>query len=285
MTIFTRHNPTDDLILHGRVLASPAKPRAVIAVVHGFGEHTGRYTGIAEGLGELGFAVLGLDLHGHGSTPGRRGYVKSYTRFHEDVEMLLVEARSRFPGLSVYLWGHSMGGGLVLDFVFENGALEREEGQLAGVIATAPLIEAVDPPPAPLFAVMKLLEKAAPKLTLRNPITGEQISTLPEEQARYAEDTLNHDKLTLALGSRILESGKRTASRKGAFPVPLLLMHSRDDTLTRFEASERFARGRDNCNFHPFEGVAHELHNDSSRGEVLRLIDAFVTDTLPARTA
>ena len=283
MTVFTRHNPTDDTILHGRVLAAPAKPRAVIAIVHGFGEHIGRYADVAESLGDMGYAVLGLDLHGHGSTPGRRGYVKSYKRLHEDVDMLLVEARSRFRDLPIYLWGHSMGGGLVLDYVTSNGAVEREDGRLAGVIATAPLIEAVDPPPAPAFAVLRLMEKVAPTFALRNSITGDQISTLPEEQSRYEADPLNHDKLTLSLGLRILDAGKRLSKRRAPFPVPLLLMHSRDDTLTRFTASETFATNAEGCNFHPFEGVAHELHNDSSRGEVLRLIDAFVGNTLPPR--
>ena len=285
MADFIRKNPTDDTPLHGRVLASPAKPVAVIGIVHGFGEHVGRYEDVAERLGAEGLAVIGLDLHGHGHTPGPRGYVRRYERFRENVDMLVAEAGARFPDMPLFLWGHSMGGGLVLDYTFDRGAVASEGTRLSGVIATAPLIEAADPPPAPVFALMKLLARIAPKAALKNTITGDQISTLPEEQTRYEADTLNHDRLSLALGLQILGAGKGLAERQEAFPVPLLLIHARGDTLTKFEASERFAAAREGCNFHPLEGVAHEVHNDSSRDEVVRLITDFAREVIQGETA
>ena len=285
MSNFTRKNPTDYTSLHGRVLQSPAKPQAVIAIVHGFGEHIGRYEPMATLLSAEGFAVIGLDLHGHGHTPGARGYVRRYERLREDVDMLVMEARERFPDLPLFLWGHSMGGGLVLDYVFDRGAIGSEGTRLVGAIATAPLIEAADPPPAPVFAAMKLLARIAPKLAIKNTITGDQISTLPEERARYEADALNHDRLSLALGLQILGAGKGLSKRREAFPVPLLLIHARGDTLTEFEASEAFAAAREGCNFHPLEGVAHEVHNDSSRDEVVRLITDFARETLKGETA
>ena len=139
---FTRTNPTDDTRLQGRVLQAPKVPRAVVAVVHGFGEHIGRYEAVAAQLGARGMAVLGLDLHGHGRTPGRRGHVPEWERLREDVDAVIHEARARFGAAPLFLWGHSMGGGLVLDYVLARGGK-----RLRGVIATAPMIEAVDATP------------------------------------------------------------------------------------------------------------------------------------------
>jgi len=273
MDTFTRKNPTDDTKLQGSVLESPKKPRAVIAIVHGFGEHIGRYEAVAKLLGSNGFAVLGLDLHGHGRTTGKRGHVAEYERLREDVDALTDEARTRFRSVPVFLWGHSMGGGLVLDYVLRRGGRG-----LRGVIATGPLIEAVGGPSGPVMGLIRLIGKVAPGFSIANRISGEQISTMREEQARYEADTLNHDRLGVGLALGMLGVCNTLPGKGAAFPLPLLLMHARDDQLTRCAASEKFAQSVPDCNFHAFEGVEHEIHNDTSRGRVVDLITQFIED-------
>jgi len=271
MQTFSRRNPTDNLALHGEVLNALKHPRAVLAIVHGFGEHIGRYTPLAPLFSAQNISVLGLDLHGHGRTPGPRGTVSHYEQLREDVDVLLDEARDRYSGVPLFLWGHSMGGGLVLDYI-----LNRGSSGLSGVITTAPLIEAVDSPPAIAFPLLKLIRRFNPAFSISNTIEGAQISTMPSEQARYEADTLNHGKLGVGLGLGMLGAGKSLIARASKFPLPLLLMHARSDQLTRFEASERFAAACPTCNFHPFENVEHELHNDSSRESVITLMTEFM---------
>jgi alpha-beta hydrolase superfamily lysophospholipase len=275
MQTFMRHNPTDNTPLHGEVIAAPKRARAVIAIVHGFGEHIGRYTPLGPLFENLGFAALGLDLHGHGRTPGPRGNVESYERLREDVDMLLDEASERFPDVPVFLWGHSMGGGLALDYT-----LTRGERGMKGVIATAPLIEAVDAPPAIALSILKLIRKFKPSFAINNEIDGTKISSQPEEQARYESDTLNHGRLGVGLGLGSLGVGKTLPARGARFPLPLLLMHARGDQLTRFEASQKFAANCPTCNFHPFEDVEHEMHNDTSRERVIALMTNFIESHL-----
>ena len=280
MTHFIRHNATDDTALHGTVLAAPPEPRAVVAIVHGFGEHAGRYAPVADMLSARGYAVLGLDLHGHGRTPGKRGEVRDYERLREDVDALIDEAAARFPGKPLFVWGHSMGGGLALDW-----ALERGAAKLSGMIATAPAIRAVEAPPRPMLAVFRLIGRVWPGFALDNAIDGTKISSLPEEQSRYVDDPLTHGRLGVGLGLGILSREARLLAEAGRFPLPLLLLHSRDDQLTEFAASEAFAQSCPRCNFHAFEGVEHEIHNDSSRARVVELMDAFMTEQLSQESA
>ena len=275
MADFSRRNPTDDTELMGTVLAAPKAPRAVIALVHGFGEHAGRYRPFARELEARGFAVVGLDLHGHGRTNGARGRCDRYERLREDVDMLLWEVRERFPEAPVILYGHSMGGGLVLDHVLQRGGFVRDGQKLSGVIASAPLLEAVDAPPGIALSALGLVRRFAPGFALRQPITGAKISTMPEERAAYESDPLIHNRLGVGLGLDILASGKRSLKRAAEFSLPLLVMHARGDELTSFAASERFAEAAPDCNFIAFEGVAHEIHNDTSRARVADEVSRF----------
>ena len=275
MADFSRRNPTDETELMGTVLAVPKAPRAVIALIHGFGEHMGRYRPFAAELESRGFAVIGLDLHGHGRTNGARGRCDSYERLREDVDMLLWEARERFPGMPVILYGHSLGGGLVLDHVLNRGGFVREGQKLAGVVVSAPLLEAVDAPPRPALSALGLVRRFAPGFAMRQPISGEKISSMPDERAAYESDPLVHNRLGVGLGLDSLAAGRRSLSRASEFPLPLLVMHARGDELTSFAASERFAEAAPDFNFIALEGVAHEIHNDTSRARVADEVSKF----------
>ena len=119
---------------------TPAK--AIACLVHGLGEHSGRYAHVGAALNVAGYALLGFDLRGHGKSGGPRGHTPSYETLMDDIGRLLAEARQRYPGQPQFLYGHSLGGNLVLNY-----ALRRKPG-LAGVIATSPAIRTATPPPA-----------------------------------------------------------------------------------------------------------------------------------------
>lgn len=266
--------------LHGRDWpVTSGEPKAVLALVHGFGEHSGRYAHMAAHLNARGIAVVALDLRGHGESPGARGVVSDYDDFRADLAALLDKARALYPARPLILFGHSMGGGVVLDYGF------NPADDIRAIIASAPLIGLAQPVPAPVRFIAKLIGKIRPTAAMSQPIDGTKISNLPEEQTIYMNDPLNHGRLGFRLARAMVETGEAIAARADRWETPLLLFHSRQDQLTSFEASETFAARAKNVTFRAFENVAHEMHNDTTRGEVYDLITAFTLQHAETKTA
>lgn len=247
-------------------------PRAVMALVHGFGEHSGRYKHMASALGQAGIAVVTLDLRGHGRSNGKRGVVKSYEDFRADISALRQKLDILYPDLPHILYGHSMGGALVLDH-----GLDADNAQgLRAIIASAPLIALAEPPPAIATPLVKCLSWVHPKGVIKQPIDGTKISTLKLEQRLYLSDALNHGQCGFRTALGMVTTGESITERAPAWDMPLLLLHGRDDVLTDFTASEAFAKNAKNTEFHAFDNCAHELHNDIHRAQVYRLMIDFI---------
>ena len=240
-------------------------PNGVVCLVHGLGEHSGRYAHVAETLGPAGYATLALDQRGHGKTSGPRGQAPSFEALMDDIGRLIQEGDRRYPGLPQYLYGHSMGGSFVLNYV-----LQRRP-QLAGVIASSPALETAFTPPAWKVAVGKLLAGWWPGLTLSNGLDVGVISRDLEVVRRYIEDPLVHRRLSARLGLDLLHYGRWALDHAAEFSLPLLLMHGSADRLTSAQASREFAaRAGDVCTLKIWEGFYHELHNEPEKALVLR---------------
>lgn len=270
MKSFETKNSTDNTVLRGRVWEAES-PKAVMSLVHGFGEHCGRYDDMAQYLNTHNISVIALDLHGHGLTDGPRGYCPNYELLLEDLDILLGKTRDSYPGLPHILYGHSMGGGLVLHHQLKNTTMD-----LNAIIASAPLIEPADPVPNFQRSLVKLLCKILPKSSLPNRIDGSKISRLPAEQDAYLSDPLNHGKLGVGLAVGIVEGGEWIRENAQSWAKPLLLVHSREDRLTRFSASEAFAAKAQNCTFIPYEDCEHEIHNDCHREHLYKAMSDFI---------
>jgi len=270
MSEFQLISQADGLSLFGRHWAAD-NPHAVISLVHGFGEHSGRYDHMAKHLNAHGVCVIAVDLRGHGQTNGPRGVCKTYSDLTADVSTLLAEAKTLYPDLPHYLFGHSMGGGLVLHHGLHNA------NELAGYLVSAPLILPKDPVPRPLRILAKIMRRVMPQGGMPNPISGEQVSTLPSERADYEADDLNHDRLGFGLATGILQAGEDVLANAKLWNQPLKLWHAKADQLTDFRASERFAKQAQNCQFTAFENVEHEMHNDTSREAVYDLMLGFMS--------
>jgi len=258
LTLFGRHWPAEN-------------PRAVMSLVHGFGEHVGRYEHMARHLNKAGISVVAVDLRGHGQTEGPRGVCKNYADMSADVDTLLVQAKTLYPELPHYLFGHSMGGGLVL-----HHGLTRPSQTLAGYLVSAPLILPKDPVPGPLFVLAKIIRRILPNGGMPNPISGDKISTLPQVRADYEADGLNHSRLGFGLAIGMIGAGEEVLGKAALWNRPLLLWHAKGDQLTKFSASEQFASQAQNCQFTAFEDAEHEMHNDTSRAAVYGLMLDFM---------
>ena len=255
-TLFGRHWPVES-------------PKSVMTLVHGFGEHCGRYGPMATHLNSQKIAVVSLDLRGHGKSEGRRGVIKSYDEYHEDLAALLTKSQALYPDTPQVLYGHSMGGGLVLDYG------SRNPSELP-IIASAPFLSLADPVPGALEFIVKLLGRLLPKGAMSQPIDGTKISNLENEQNLYLDDPLNHGKLGFRLAEAMVSTGERLSKEAIDWNRPLLLMHSKADQLTSFNSSKDFADRAKQTEFHAFETHQHEMHNDLCRAEVYTLMSDFI---------
>lgn len=244
-------------------------PKSVMALVHGFGEYSGRYDNMATYLNSKDIAVSALDFRGHGKSGGKRGVVKSYDDFRNDLDVLLAETQRHYPDVKRVLYGHSMGGGIVLDYGL------RTSGNTP-IIASAPLITLTEPIPRALRAFAKLMGKIMPSGAMAQPIDGTKISNLPAEQALYLNDPLNHGQLGFRLAEAMVSTGERLARDANKWNRPLLLLHSKADQLTGFDGSAEFAKQAAQVKFHAFETSQHEMHNDAPREDVYALMSDFI---------
>jgi alpha-beta hydrolase superfamily lysophospholipase len=190
-----------------------------------------------------------------------------------DVKTLIKESSTNYPDLPQFLFGHSMGGGLVL-----HHGLTEETDLLAGYLASAPLIHVKRPLPGAVRATVKLLRKVWRNGTMPIPVAGKNISTIPEEQQRYNNDPLNHNRLGFGLAVGMVEAGERVLENASCWNKPLRLWHSRDDKITDFNASEKFASKATNCEFTAFDEVQHEIHQDVLREDVFELMARFIIE-------
>ena len=254
-------------------------PRLVILLVHGLGEHAGRYAHVARFFNEHGIAVLAADLPGHGRAAGPRGHARGLKHLFQTVDQLMEEAARRYPGLPVVLYGHSMGGNVVLNYLL------RRRPAVAGVIATSAWIRLREPPPALKVAAGRVMQYVWPSLALPNGLDPMAISRDPEVVRAYQEDPLVHDRISAALGAGMLDAARYLDTWQGELSVPVLLMHGSDDRLTAWQGSSEFAeRANGPVTFQLWQGGYHELHNDLQKEQVLRaMLEWLEQQVLPSR--
>ncbi|MDA8335541.1 MAG: lysophospholipase [Peptococcaceae bacterium] len=251
----------DGLTLYGRVW-EPVDVRAVLALVHGLGEHSGRYGQFAGRLGEKGFAVAAIDQRGFGRSPGGRGRINSYADLLDDIGLLLRATEQLFPDKRRFLYGHSMGGGLVLNYAL------RRRAALAGVVATSPWLRLTREPGPLTTALARALGAVWPGFVLGNGLDPASLSRDPAVVLTYIRDPLVHDRIAARLFTACQRAGSNALANGARFPVPLLLMHGSADRITSPAASREFAgRVQGDCTFRIWEGYYHELHNEPENGE------------------
>jgi len=250
-------------------------PKAVVCLVHGLGEHSGRYAHVAAALNAAGYALFGFDLRGHGKSDGLRGHTPSYDTLLDDIGRLLDEAAARYPGLPRFLYGQSLGGNLVL-----NCALRRKPA-IAGVVATSPWLRLSSAPPAARMTLGRVMNRLLPAFVQSSGLDPTGLSRDPEVVRAYKVDPLVHDRLSARLGMAAIEAGEWALAHAAEFPLPLLLAHGSADKLTSATASAEFAnKVPGDCTFKLWDGFYHETHNEPEKAEVL----SFMIDWLQQHT-
>lgn len=249
--------------------------RGVIALVHGMGEHIGRYRHVAEMFTHAGYAVFGFDQAGHGMTEGKRGHTKSYEALLDGVGAMLAEAEKRYPGTPLFLYGHSMGGNVTLNYVL------RRKPDITGVIVTGPWLRlAFNPPPLQLI-IARIVNRLFPAYTNDRPMVGDHLTSDPEMIRRYQEDPLGHGSITARFFLSVQAAGLWAIKHASEWRAPLLLMHGGTDKVTSILASKQFADAvGSRCTFMEWPGLKHELHNELDREEVFDVMRDWLEDRL-----
>jgi alpha-beta hydrolase superfamily lysophospholipase len=189
--------------------APEATPRAAVCLVHGLGEHAGRYAHVAQAFADAGFGTLAFDLRGHGRTPGPRGHAPSFDVVMDDIGLLLEQAAQGFPATPRFLYGHSLGGSLVLNYAL------RRQPDVAGVVATSPGLRPARPISWTTRAAARLARRVWPSWRLPNGLDVEGISRDPAVVARYDADPLVHSRVSARFGLESIEAGEWAIAHAG----------------------------------------------------------------------
>ena len=241
--------------------------KGVICLVHGLGEHINRYEHVASFFNEKGYQFYGNDHYGHGQSGGARGHTPSYDGLLDEVDTLIDIAKNENPNLPIYLYGHSLGGNIVLNYLF------LRHPNIAGVIATASAIQLPNPPSAALLAVGKLMRKIYPKFAQPN---GLELKYLSNDQSvidAYVADELVHNKVSSELGLALIERGHWLVESNRKTNIPLLLMHGAEDGITSPEGTVELSKMTEgDVSLKIWKDMYHEIHNEIDKQAVLDYI-------------
>lgn len=253
--------------LYGRVWEPDEAPRAVVCLVHGIGEHSGRYGDMAETLTNAGYALFGFDLRGHGRSAGPRGHAPSYAALLDDIALLLEQAAERYPDRPRFIYSHSLGGNLALNYLL------RRHPPLAGLIATGPALRVAVPPPAWKLALARACYRVWPTCTFNNGVAPADCTRDTEVFLRNQHDPLGHTRASARLGLDVLDRGEWAFARAEKIDVPLLIMQGSEDRVIPIEMNREFAqRVPGDCTFKLWDGLLHELHSEVDRREVFAYV-------------
>jgi alpha-beta hydrolase superfamily lysophospholipase len=256
LTTFTASDG-NNVVVQDWPLDPGVKLRGVVIVVHGLGEHAGRYDHVARQLNDWGFAVRGYDQCGHGESGGARGSLPSDTRLLDDLADMVDSTRARMrKGLPLILLGHSMGGLVVGRFV----SLRMRE--VDGLVMSSPALN------AGMNAFQKflvsILPKIAPDLRVGNGVKPQFISHDPAVVAAYKADPLVHDRISARLARFIADACPQTVALAAQWTVPTLLLYAGDDRLLNPQGSRDFAKlaPKNVVTTQCFDTLYHEIFNE-----------------------
>lgn len=247
------------------------KPKAVICLIHGMGEHSSRYAHWAERFVEKGYAVIAFDQRGHGKSGGNRGHAPSFDVLFDDVTIFLNKAKENFPDNKYILYGHSMGGAVVSNYLI------HRQPQIAGAILSSPYFRMAFEAPKLKIQLGRWMEDLLPKLALPTGLNADHISRDKKEVDIYKKDKLVHDKISAKMGMQLIDNGEYAIAHANEIKIPTLLIHGTGDQLTSHLASKEFlSKAGSNISSKFYDGLYHEMHHEPERDEVFKDILAFV---------
>ena len=249
-----------------------AKPAAICCIIPGFGEHGGRYAHVAAYLLRNSIAALALDCRGHGKSDGLRGHASSMEALVDDVEEFIKLARREYNDVPVFLFGHSMGGNIVLNYV-----LRKPVSELQGFIASSPWLKLAFEPPGWKLKLGKVMAGIIPRLRQPNGLDSSALSKDKSIVEAYDNDPLVNNLISARLFKVVTEGAEFIQLNAPQIELPGLVYHGTQDRLIEYQATKDLATRVDSVTWEAYEGVYHEPHNDLEHELVLDNLVKWIT--------
>lgn len=255
------------------------RPRAVVLIVHGLGEHAWRYDPLAQRLNEWGYCVRAYDQRGHGESGGKQGVIPSDDALLDDLAEVLSDTRKHIAhpwSCPLILLGHSMGGLVAATFV------RRHIGPVDGLVLSSPALDAGIG--GLQMKLIDLLYRMAPNLALSNGLDASKISHDPAVVKAYKSDRLVHNRISARLARFIADNGPRAVQAAPNWRTPTLLMFAGDDRLVVPAGSRAFADAApaDVVTTMPFDTLYHEIFNELDPSPVFATLRNWLDQRCPA---
>lgn len=253
-------------------------PKAAVYLIHGIGEHAGRYDHVAKAFNDAGIALISMDLRGHGRSPGKRGHIEKREIIRKDIDNLILYTKNKYPDTPLVHYGHSLGGNITLDYRLR-GELSSEP---AGYLITSPWVQLVRPITGATYYFVKVAAKILPKAAIAQSIENEMLGNV--DLIENEEDIdLRHQKisLTTAIEGFVIAKdlmNNNVADLYGGGARPVLLMHGANDPICDVRGSRAIANNYGEiCKYLEWEDYLHELHNGTNEKPYEPVVDKMVS--------
>ena len=270
----------DGMKLSGYLWEPKEKAKAVINLVHGFGEYSERYDHWAMRFTEKRFIVHAIDYRGHGKSDGRRGHIREFEDFLKDVDVLINESKKLYPGLPQFIYGHSLGGNIVTNYIL------KRENTFNGAIISSPWFSLSFDPSALMLVLARVMNRVYPRFTQNSNLEVKALSHDKEIVDAYIADPLVHEKISARMFSEIFNAGRWVLGNTEKINIPALIQHGNDDNITSFKASKEFAEKAKKLNkdvtYKEWPGLYHELHNELEKDVIFEFVVNWIEKKLSA---
>jgi alpha-beta hydrolase superfamily lysophospholipase len=250
------------------------KAKAVVILVHGLGEHSGRYENLLKSFADKKISVFAIDHRGHGKSDGKKGHIDSFMDYVYDLKLFLEFIKEENKGLPVIIYGHSMGGVVAAKYAM------TYPDYLSMLVLSSPAFSSALKVPAWKTAIASFFSSRISSLTLPNGLSASDISHDGDIIAAYENDPLVHNKITVRWVVEFLRAGQECINNAGIIKKPLLVFHGKEDRIADYNASEKFFSSASSAvkKLFIFEGLFHETINEtqSERDKVLNDVTGWI---------
>lgn len=248
-------------------------PKAIL-IVHGLGEHSGRYKHVASFFIRNGWSMYSYDQRGHGKSGGKRGHSPSVEHNLDDLRRVI----ESIPEKQVVIYGHSFGGNVVANFLVRSEFNNLIKRRVKKAILSSAWLKLHKEPSLTERLAAKIISKIAPSFSQSNKLDANELSYLPEVASEYLSDPLNHDRISVSLFTNFYKSGIYAIENASKLNTPTLVIHGKDDRIISPKGSIEFTRNtNDTATLKLYPNTKHEPHNDQSSCAILTDINTWLT--------
>lgn len=257
------------------------KPKGIVVLVHGLGEHSNRYMNIINELDGKGISFYAIDHRGHGRSGGKRGHVDNFMDYIHDMKILVNMARDENPEVPLFMLGHSLGGAIACRYAL------TYESDLKGLILSGPGVKPILNMPGFVVGMAKFMANILPSMGQSNGIDASDLSHDSEVVKAYVEDELNHDRITYGWFAEFLKNGEYCIERAEELTLPLLLIHGGEDKLCDVKGTQALLERSSSMDkeIQIFDGLFHETMNEEedAKAEVLKTVAKWIVSHIGSK--